>query len=49
MKKQYIIPSTITVVFQTGFICQAASPGGRVITNNLGLGNGGNQIGGDPD
>ena len=42
MKKQYILPSTTTVAFRSGFICQVASPAaGMTIGGNSGLGTGG--------
>lgn len=52
MKKNYIIPSTQSVAFSTGFICQAASPapGGGVNVSGPGVGvGGGTTITGDPD
>ena len=43
MKRNYSIPTTASVAFQAGFICQTASPAtsGMNINNNAGLGNGG--------
>ena len=42
MKKNYIIPNTATVAFESGFICDSASPaGGMNINTNAGIGNGG--------
>ena len=51
MKRNYIIPSTQSVVFSAGFICQSVSPatGSNVNTNIPGLGTGGGQEIGDPD
>ena len=52
MKKNYIIPSTQSVVFYAGNICQAASPFAGPNVNvtgpNVGLGGGVQDIG-DPD
>ena len=49
MKRNYIIPSTQSVAFSAGFICQAASPatGGGVNVSgpNVGVGGGAQDIG----
>lgn len=43
MKRNYIIPSTQSVAFSAGYICQAASPvQGMNIGGNTDLGMGGN-------
>lgn len=52
MKKNYIIPSTQSVAFSAGFICQAASStsGGGVSVSGPGVGvGGGSTIPGNPD
>ena len=41
MKKHYIIPNTTSVVFQAGFICQAASPAAGMTVGGGILGGGG--------
>ena len=52
MKRNYIIPSTQSVVFYAGNICQAASPFAGPNVNvtgpNVGLGGGAQDIG-NPD
>ena len=49
MKKNYIIPSTQSVAFQGGFICETASPasgiGVDVTGPNVGLGGAAQDIG----
>ena len=52
MKRNYIIPSTQSVAFSAGYICQAASPatGGGVNVSGPGIGTGGgSSIPGNPD
>jgi len=52
MKKNYILPSTQSVAFSAGFICQTGSPaaGSGVNVNGPSVGNGGGtDIIGDPD
>ena len=46
MKKNYIIPSTQSVAFQGGFICETASPAGPGMTIG---GNTNLEIGGNVD
>lgn len=45
MKRNYIIPTTNSVAFHAGFVCQTASPagGGMEINSNTDLNMGGNQ------
>ena len=52
MKRNYIIPSTQSVAFNAGYICQAASPatGSGVNVTGPGItGGGGTDIVGEPD
>ena len=47
MKRNYIIPTTESVAFRAGFICQAGSGSG--INTNTDLGEGGNMDNIDPN
>lgn len=51
MKRNYSIPTTESVAFQAGFICQAVSPAGGsgVNVNGPGVTPGGGQEIGSPD
>ena len=51
MKRNYIIPSTQSVAFSAGFICQVASPatGSGINVSGPNVGVGGAQDIGDPD
>ena len=46
MKKNYIIPNTATVAFESGFICDSASPAGGMNVGGGTLGGGGEVPGG---
>lgn len=44
MKRNYIIPTTNSVAFHAGFVCQTASPaGGSNFDSNIELNMGGNK------
>ena len=49
MKRNYIIPTTESVAFYAGSICDASASGTNVNTNIPGMGTGGGQEIGDPD
>ena len=49
MKKNYIIPSTESIALQAGTVCTGSGTGQNVNYNIPGLGNGGEQSGGNPD
>lgn len=50
MKRNYIIPTTESVAFYAGSICDASGASGTNVNTNLpGMGTGGGQEIGDPD